>query len=41
MMYKGKKLIVVPDHKELKRGTLRNILSEADLSVEAFIDLLR
>ena len=41
MMYKGKKLIVVPDHKELKRGTLRNILREADLSVEEFIELLR
>ena len=41
MMYKGGKLIVVPDHKELRRGTLRNILREADLTVEEFIELLR
>ena len=41
MMIKSGKLIVVPDHRELKKGTLRNILREADLSVDELIELLR
>ncbi len=33
--------VVVPMHgRDLKRGTLRSILREAQLTVEAFIDLL-
>lgn len=32
--------LVVPDHKELDRGTLRAILRAADLTVEQFIDVL-
>jgi predicted RNA binding protein YcfA (HicA-like mRNA interferase family) len=32
--------IVVPDHKELDRGTLRSIIRMAGLSVEEFINLL-
>lgn len=32
--------LVVPDHKELDRGTLRAIIRQADLSVEAFNDLV-
>ena len=40
MMRKSGKLIVVPDHKELKRGTLRNIMREADLTVAELIELL-
>lgn len=32
--------IVVPDHKELDRGTLRAIVRHASLSVEEFIKLL-
>lgn len=32
--------LVVPDHKELDRGTLRAILRQADISVEEFIKLL-
>jgi len=32
--------IVVPDHKELDRGTLRSIIRQAGLSVEDFISLL-
>jgi predicted RNA binding protein YcfA (HicA-like mRNA interferase family) len=32
--------IVVPDHKELDRGTLRAIIRSADLSVEEFGKLL-
>jgi len=32
--------LVVPDHKELDRGTLRAILRQANLEVEAFNHLL-
>ncbi|MEO8400093.1 MAG: type II toxin-antitoxin system HicA family toxin [Ignavibacteriaceae bacterium] len=31
---------VVPDHKELDRGTLRAIIRQSDLTVEDFIKLL-
>ncbi len=32
--------IVVPDHKELDRGTLRAIIHQANLSVDEFINAL-
>jgi predicted RNA binding protein YcfA (HicA-like mRNA interferase family) len=32
--------LVVPDHKELDRGTLRAILRQAGVSVEEFVGLL-
>jgi predicted RNA binding protein YcfA (HicA-like mRNA interferase family) len=32
--------VVVPDHKELDRGTLRAIIRSADLTVEEFVELL-
>jgi predicted RNA binding protein YcfA (HicA-like mRNA interferase family) len=32
--------LVVPDHKELDRGTLRAIIRQAGLSVEEFVGLL-
>jgi predicted RNA binding protein YcfA (HicA-like mRNA interferase family) len=32
--------VVVPDHRELDRGTLRAILRHADVSVEEFVRLL-
>jgi predicted RNA binding protein YcfA (HicA-like mRNA interferase family) len=32
--------VVVPDHKELDRGTLRAILRQAQVGVEDFIRLL-
>lgn len=32
--------LVVPDHKELDRGTLRAIVRQADLTVEEFLGLL-
>ena len=32
--------VVVPDHKELDRGTLRAIIRQADLTVEEFTALL-
>ena len=34
------KSVIVPMHRELARGTLRSILRQADLTVEAFIELL-
>lgn len=33
--------ITVPEHKELKSGTLRAIIRDAGLSVEQFVALLR
>jgi predicted RNA binding protein YcfA (HicA-like mRNA interferase family) len=33
--------VVVPDHKELDRGTLRAILRGAGVTVDEFIALLR
>jgi predicted RNA binding protein YcfA (HicA-like mRNA interferase family) len=32
--------LVVPNHKQLDRGTLRSIIRQADLSVNEFISLL-
>jgi predicted RNA binding protein YcfA (HicA-like mRNA interferase family) len=32
--------LVVPDHKELDRGTLRAIIRQAGLSVDEFVQLL-
>ncbi|MBI2471881.1 MAG: type II toxin-antitoxin system HicA family toxin [Planctomycetes bacterium] len=32
--------VVVPEHKELDRGTLRAIIRQAGLSVDEFINLL-
>ena len=32
--------LVVPNHKELDRGTLRAIIRQANLGVQEFIDLL-
>jgi len=32
--------VVVPDHQELAKGTLRAIIRDADLSIEEFIALL-
>ena len=40
MMIKGEKLIVILNHKELRRGTLRNIMREANLTVGELITLL-
>jgi len=33
--------LVVPDHKEVSKGTLRAIIKQAGLAVEEFIELLR
>ena len=32
---------VVPDHKQLRVGTLRRIIADAGLSLEEFVRLLR
>jgi len=32
--------VVVPDHQQLAKGTLRAIIRDADLSIEEFIALL-
>ncbi len=32
--------IVVPDHQELAKGTLRSIIRDVDLSIDEFIELL-
>jgi predicted RNA binding protein YcfA (HicA-like mRNA interferase family) len=32
--------VVVPNHKQLDRGTLRGIIRQADLSVDEFLNLL-
>ncbi len=32
--------LVVPDHKELDRGTLRAIIRQAGMSVDEFLELL-
>jgi len=33
--------VVVPDHKEVDRGTLRAIIRQAGLDVEEFVNLLK
>lgn len=33
-------MVVVPDHKQLDRGTLRAILRQADIEVERFLETL-
>ncbi len=35
-----KKPLTVPNHTEIARGTLRVIIKDADLTVEAFLELL-
>jgi predicted RNA binding protein YcfA (HicA-like mRNA interferase family) len=32
---------VVPDHKQIRSGTLRRIIADAGLTVEQFVELLR
>jgi predicted RNA binding protein YcfA (HicA-like mRNA interferase family) len=34
-------IVVVPDHPELAKGTLRSIIRRANLSVEEFIRLIK
>ena len=32
--------VVIPDHKQLRSGTLRRIIADAGLTVEQFVELL-
>jgi predicted RNA binding protein YcfA (HicA-like mRNA interferase family) len=32
--------IVVPDHRQIRQGTLRRIIADAGLNVDEFVDLL-
>lgn len=36
----GTRTIVVPDHPEIDRGTLRSILSQAGIDLETLLDVL-
>ena len=40
MLGKAGRRVTVPNHKQLKIGTLHNILDQAGLTVDEFIDLL-
>jgi predicted RNA binding protein YcfA (HicA-like mRNA interferase family) len=33
--------VVIPDHKEVRQGTLRRIIADAGLTVEEFVRLLK
>jgi predicted RNA binding protein YcfA (HicA-like mRNA interferase family) len=33
--------VVVPDHKEIRQGTLRRLIADAGLTVDEFLRLLR
>jgi len=37
----GTLVVIVPDHKELAKGTLKSILRQASLSREEFLDLIK
>ena len=37
----SKTTVIVPNHKELDRGTLRAIIRQADLTVDEFVQLLK
>jgi predicted RNA binding protein YcfA (HicA-like mRNA interferase family) len=43
MIYRkpGSKKLSIPDHKELDRGLLSNLIKDAGISVEQFVDLLK
>ena len=38
---KGKRAVVVPNHKEIDKGTLLEIIRQAGLTKEEFIELLK
>lgn len=40
MMRRGVNACVVPFHREVKRGTLRGLLRQAEIDAEEFIDAL-
>lgn len=38
---KGTIIVIVPDHKEVSKGTLRDIINDAGLTVEEFLELMK
>ncbi len=38
---KSQIILIIPDHKEVDRWTLRGIIRDAELTVEEFIELLK
>ncbi len=34
-------ILSIPDHREIRRGTLRSLIRKAGMTVEEFIELLR
>ena len=40
LRHQTRRPLTVPNHKEIARGTLREIIRQADLTVEAFLRLL-
>ena len=39
--WKTGQTLIIPNHKELDRGTLRGIIKAADIEVEVFIKLIK
>jgi len=38
--YDGRHTVVIPIHREVARGTLKNILAQAGIDLDDFLDLL-
>lgn len=36
----GKRIVIIPDHSELAKGTLKSILEQADITLDDFLKLL-
>lgn len=36
----GNRIVIIPNHNEIARGTLKSILSQADINLEDFIKFL-
>jgi predicted RNA binding protein YcfA (HicA-like mRNA interferase family) len=41
LRHKDRRSVIIPEHYELAKGTLRSILRQADVDVEEFIKLIR
>lgn len=41
MRHTDGRIVIVPNHNELARGTLRSILRQADLNVDEFVKLTK
>ena len=36
----GSRVVIIPNHYEIAKGTLKSILEQADISLEEFLSLL-